>query len=450
MVAVLCALTAPPKKPLITKARLNSPQGEQLTVFITGNELGTLKPCGCTGGQLGGLDRRMTVFETVPVSRRLIIDTGALVDGFGEQDQIKFNTIVQAYNLLGYDLVNLTEADVEIARTLGLLDIIGSVFHVIRPKTGTDAGPESEPEIAEPEFFRPPTSFSKEFLLACRKLTITVGSFDVESDDVAQIDALFNSSNEGKKVNILIVNRCDSAIISSIRNMQIVDCLICPAEADRPEAISKPGEKPLVVTPGQLGKYVGRLEIKTEKDEHDLKFGFSAVAITGDLPQEQSLVDLYKLYQEDVKAANLLEKQYRRPLPNGLEYLGSKTCRLCHKYEYEKWSTKAHARAYETLEKVGSQYDPECVICHVVGMEYEGGFVNEVKTAHFKDVGCEICHGPGSEHIAAAGKKETSQPMKDCADCHTPEHSGGFAGHETEFLEKIVHWREPNAPSNVK
>ena len=85
-------------------------------------------------------------------------------------------------------------------------------------------------------------------------------------------------------------------------------------------------------------------------------------------------------------------------MPDGLAFTGSEDCRRCHEYEYDKWNMKAHADALASLKKVGSDRDPECVVCHVVGMEYEGGYITEEKTPHLKDVGCENCHGPGSEH----------------------------------------------------
>jgi hypothetical protein len=161
-------------------------------------------------------------------------------------------------------------------------------------------------------------------------------------------------------------------------------------------------------------------------------------------------VELYKTYQEFVKEAGLLEKHPRYPLPDGLEYAGSESCKMCHKYEYEKWSTKSHAHAYQTLVDDGTQYDPECIACHVVGFNYESGFVSEQETDHLKDVGCENCHGPGSKHISSLGEEPTTEPAMVCTDCHTPEHSGGFAGHEDEYLKKIVHWKEQKDSGNVK
>jgi len=133
-----------------------------------------------------------------------------------------------------------------------------------------------------------------------------------------------------------------------------------------------------------------------------------------------------------------------------LKYVGSRACKPCHEYEYQTWSEKGHAHAYATLEKFGSQYDPECIICHVVGMEYESGSISEEKTSHLKDVGCENCHGPGSEHVRTLGTAKTTQPKSSCLDCHTPETSGEYAGNEQLYLEKIVHWNQSKNAGDTK
>jgi len=430
-VVVLCVFamsTKPPAKS-VRKA-------DVVTVFLTGNELGELKPCGCSGGQLGGLERRSAVFASVPASKRLIVDTGSFVEGDSEQDIIKFNIVIEAFSLLDYDLVSLTEEDIEIAQNHGLLDSIGSVFNIISSHKPADVNM--------------PAKFTKRLPLKERFVTVTVAAFDAKSEPIEQAAKLFTAQPGLQKINILILNHCDTAIIASIAEMGIVDCLVCPAEADEPMVISGKNERSLVVSVGRYGKYVGRLQISTAESKDKLSLNFSSVPVTENLPQESSLVELYKTYQQLVKEANLLEKQPRFTLPDGLEYTGSKSCNLCHKYEYEKWSTKAHAHAYATLERVGSQYDPECVVCHVVGLEYESGFVSEEKTSHLKNVGCENCHGPGSEHIKTLGKVKTSEPMSDCADCHTPEQSADYAGNEQRYFEEIIHWREPNAANNVK
>ena len=404
-----------------------------VSVFLTGNEFGALKPCGCSGGQLGGLDRRPAVFAGVPKQKRLIVDTGGLIKGDSEQDLIKFNIIIQAFGLLGYDVVNLSEKDIKIAQNLGLLS---------NPIVGFISPYGSGEKIAG--------RFRNQYLLNSEYVTISVLTFDVDTSPIEQIREVFSREPGQRSVNILIINRCDDAIISSIAKLETVDCLVCPAESDEPTVIGDPNKRPMVFSVGRFGRYVSRLRITDGDGEDRLKISFSAIPVTEDLLQEKSLVELYKAYQQLVKDSNLLEKAGRFALPDGLKYVGSESCKLCHEYEYEKGSSQAHAHGFSTLQNVGSQFDPECVVCHTVGMKYESGFVSEEKSGHLKNVGCESCHGPGSEHIRTLGKAKNTEPKSGCLDCHTPEQSSKYAGNEQLYFEKIIHWPEPNACSNVK
>jgi hypothetical protein len=421
-------------------------QPNALTIFVTGSELGALKPCGCSGGQLGGLDRRAAVLNSVARQNRLIIDTGSFVEGNNQQDLIKFGIIIDAFRLLGYDLVNLTHEDTEIAQQLGLLDDIAVSFNAISSDNPTQISL--------------PVKFAAKFFLGNKPLNVTIVSFDVDTNSAENISELFPAPANAQALNILILNRYDTAIINSISQDElVVDCIICPADSDEPRLISEQFAKPLVFSVGRFGRYVCKLQIQPQGENHlasnmsamqqsavqnaaviaidKLKLKFSAIPVTEDLPLNSLLVELYKTY-------------LHLPLSDGLEYVGSKACQECHSYEYEMWSSKAHADAFATLEEVGSQFDPECVICHVVGMDYESGFVWPGETEHLKNVGCENCHGPGSEHIRTSGEAWTTEPQSTCTDCHTPEQSVDYIGNEEVYLEKITHWMEPNAPNTVE
>ncbi|MHC4633874.1 MAG: multiheme c-type cytochrome [Planctomycetota bacterium] len=411
-------------------------RSETLTIFLTGSALGELQPCGCSGGQLGGFDRRGTILNSLPPSKRLIVDMGLFVEEVSEQNLLKFDTMMQALALLGYDLVNLTEKDIEIARSTGALDDIGSLFDIISSQVAEDANV--------------PRTFTKEFLLGGKKLAVVISAFDAEKSQIEKAEKLFACKPGIPTVNILILSRCDAGTVASISDSGIFDCLVCPAESDEPMIIGSADRRPLVVSAGRFGKYVGRLEISAEGEPPNLKLRFSSEPVKETLGRAKELVELYKSYQQLVRDAGLLEKLPRFALPKSLRYSGSEACKNCHEYEYSKWSTKKHAHAYETLEKVSSQFDPECVVCHVVGLEYEGGFVSVEQTSHLKDVGCENCHGLGTEHIRSLGEIGLSEPKSECGDCHTPERSANYAGNENTYFEKIIHWREPNTADNVK
>ncbi len=94
------------------------------------------------------------------------------------------------------------------------------------------------------------------------------------------------------------------------------------------------------------------------------------------------------------------------------KYTGTKGCD-CHKPEISDWRSSAHGRAFESLrpgkkreEKIKAKLDPEkdyttdekCINCHVTGYKEEGGFKEMRLNPSMAGVGCESCHGPGSEY----------------------------------------------------
>src|SRR5262249_7418991 len=84
-------------------------------------------------------------------------------------------------------------------------------------------------------------------------------------------------------------------------------------------------------------------------------------------------------------------------------FVGSQACKNCHKSAYKVWMNSDHAHAYQSLENAKKpslrQFDPECIVCHTVGFAYHSGFRSAEQTPKLKDVGCESCHGPASQHV---------------------------------------------------
>lgn len=370
----------------------------------------------------------------MPVEKRMLIDTGGFVESNRDQDLIKFDIIVEALSLLDYHAVNLNEEDFKTAKNRGSLAHPGVRF--ISPYT---AGDEAAVGI------------QNRYLLNGENVDISVLTLDIDGSPLDRIKESFPPPAESDKaVNILIVNRCDEGVISTIADMDIVDFVVCPSEAEEPMVIGSPNRRPLVFSVGRYGRYICRLKIEKARGRDRLKFEFTSIPVKEELKKDATLVELYDGYKQIVKDSNLLEKYPRYPLPDGLKYVGSESCKACHKAEYEKWQETGHAKAYATLENLGYQYDPECIVCHVVGLDYESGFVSGQETPGLKNVDCENCHGPGSEHVKTYGEAKTSEPKSTCLDCHTPEHSGGYAGNEKIFRQKIIHWTEPKTPGDVK
>jgi len=104
-------------------------------------------------------------------------------------------------------------------------------------------------------------------------------------------------------------------------------------------------------------------------------------------------------------------------------YLGAAKCKMCHSTEksgaqYKIWESKRHSKAFETLKtaeadsiakaqglKVCAAEAPECLSCHVTAYGQPAEVRGE-KLAFDEGVGCEACHGPGSDYYKMTAMKK--------------------------------------------
>lgn len=127
------------------------------------------------------------------------------------------------------------------------------------------------------------------------------------------------------------------------------------------------------------------------------------------------------------------------PVPmllHGTGYSGNEFCAVCHETQEATWRFTEHAGAFETLLKHNAERDSECVGCHVVGFEKEGGYAVHPATPYLEDVGCETCHGRGGPHLSPEFAHRTSYE-ETCVGCHDSKHSLGFD--YATFLPHVSH-----------
>lgn len=116
------------------------------------------------------------------------------------------------------------------------------------------------------------------------------------------------------------------------------------------------------------------------------------------------------------------------------EYVGAEVCADCHPDEYENYeaySKKAHSGESVRMmagDLTGEELS-ECFHCHTTGYGQPGGFVSFEETPEQANAGCEVCHGPGSEHVDAFGDPEYIKgdlDITDCEHCHNPDRVAAF------------------------
>ena len=152
-----------------------------------------------------------------------------------------------------------------------------------------------------------------------------------------------------------------------------------------------------------------------------------------------------------------------------LQYGGVATCKACHLTkksgaQYKIWKAGPHAKALATLKtpeakaaakKLGIE-DPstsdKCLKCHVTAYTVDASLKGP-KLKMEEGVGCEACHGPGSEYKKRAiitgiwkGKLKAEdygliKPVteKVCMTCHNEESPTFEKFYFKESYAKIVH-----------
>jgi hypothetical protein len=149
------------------------------------------------------------------------------------------------------------------------------------------------------------------------------------------------------------------------------------------------------------------------------------------LPRDEKIATAMRKLDAQVAAINLRNAPPPQPPePGRAFYVGDAKCGPCHKEALAFWKGTVHASAWETLVEVGKQNDYKCTSCHVTGYGQVGGS-SLGHTKGLQDVQCEVCHGPGSIHVAQKGLEEpssvhTQTPASTCTNCHTEQHSDTF------------------------
>ena len=146
------------------------------------------------------------------------------------------------------------------------------------------------------------------------------------------------------------------------------------------------------------------------------------------------------------------------------QYVGSAKCKVCHKAEkrgeqYPKWEAGPHSKAYEVLASDEAleaakasgidnpQTSDKCLKCHVTAF----GVAAELKAESFdrtEGVGCEACHGPGSEYKSLKVMKDRETALaagmiipneETCIGCHNEESPTYKEFKFDEYSKQIAH-----------
>jgi len=134
---------------------------------------------------------------------------------------------------------------------------------------------------------------------------------------------------------------------------------------------------------------------------------------------------------------------------------GYPNCMTCHQYNpkfqdiFNRWSVSGHATIFKNQINTSTHYSTSCMKCHTIGYDHNlvsdnhgfddvaanlgwqwDGHSNPAKwdsletfypgLVNFATIGCENCHGPGSEHTIGTNPNKIDITLEAgvCAQCH--------------------------------
>ena len=415
----------------------------EVSIIFSGEELGNLEPCGCYEGQLGGISRRYSLIDFFRKQKNVIlpVSLGDLPKSCSRQEEIKLEILCRAIGEMGYVLHNLGEKDIEISpQILSFLSQTNGVSFLSSNVKIVAPFPIKINQYVIKECFDLDHSFKIAFLGILSKSLISTYVLDYVNvtEPIKALKPLVKQLHD--KVN-LIVLLSHASLEESIKIAKLfpeIGLIITGHNMDEPkEALYV--NNTAIVSSGTSGKYIGIAKYSINNKALERK-SVEVIPLDNNYKDSKEMVLLLKEYQQILIGEDLLSKTPQAPLPNGLSYVGSFACGICHKILYDHWSKTTHGTSYNTLVNIGHQYDPECIKCHTTGYGYTSGFLNYEKNKNLINVGCESCHGAGSDHIKNVENTYGFSGESNCETCHESEHSPKFQF--KEYWEKIEHPEE--------
>ena len=447
----------------------------KVLLFFTGFLDGYIEPCGCAGIEQmkGGLGRRHTCLQQLENKGWdvLPIDAGNLNAGFGQQEELKFNFVIdEAYRLMKYQAAGVGSRELLFPTDVLIpysVDVPGN------PKRYTSANVgimQFAPDLMMP--YR-----------VLEKAGMKIGVVSVLGDSLLKNitnEDIVSESAAAKLKEVLMeldAKRCDRKVLILHGTDNEINQLLgqfahrfdfvlpsnTPAE---PPLLPKKVGDTLVLEVGEKGRFAIAIGLF---DNPASPMRYERVPLDARFDNSPAILELMKMYQIQLKETGL-EGLGIRPIPNTRgetlgNYVGTQACADCHETQTRVWRRAEHSKAWQSLKETAvpaRDFDPECIACHVVGwntkelLPYRSGFMSEKETPRLMDVGCEACHGPGENHgRAEMGTNATLQgslrnairlsvesgaAKKQCLTCHDGNNSPHF-DFDT-YWQKIVHKEE--------
>ncbi|MDR0390290.1 MAG: hypothetical protein LBH59_00145 [Planctomycetaceae bacterium] len=443
----------------------------KLLLVFTGFMDGYIEPCGCAGLEQmkGGLSRRHSMFLELTKNKweYIAIDAGNINKGFGLQEELKYNFVVdESLRLMKYGAIGIGNRELRFPTEVLLLytvDVPNS------PKYYTSANVAIlafNPDVVKPYRILEQAGLK----IGVASVLATSRQNEINNKEIIYADAveklreiLPKLNNEKCDKKILIIHGSDEEVDTIIKTFQ--------NEFDYFVGSNTPAEPPIrpnfvgtsmLVEVGEKGKFAVAVGLY---DDPKMPARYQRIPLDSRYKNSEDVLKRMKLYQTQLEKTGFnglgIKPIDASRSEAGGKYSGTKQCIDCHEEAHKIWRKSKHAAAWNALAKEAIPpriNDPECIACHVVGwsckeqVPYKNGFMGQKITPDLINVGCESCHGPAENHVKAeqGANVELQEKLrkaiklsaddntkKTCIECHDNDNSPNF--NFKTYWEKIKH-----------
>jgi Cytochrome c554 and c-prime len=439
----------------------------KLVFFLTGQQMGYIEPCGCTGlaNQKGGLARRATLIKELREKRGwkvVPVDVGSQIKLYGKQSEIKFQKSADGLRKMGYEAVAFGADDLKLTP--------GDLLSATNP-------PDQESIFTSVNVALLDRSFTPQFRIVVAGAT-KIGIIAVLGDEAERKlkgdDLLHSPALEAlkKAAAEMQAQKCDLYVLLAHASMDetqklaqavpIFDLVVTAGGVGEPthELEKIKDTKALMAQVGTKGMYAGVVGVF---DDGQRPLRYQRIPLTSQYEDDPEMIKLLAEYQKQLEQMGLAELGATEIVhASGHKFVGTAKCGECHTKALAIWERTPHAHATDSLQRppqegvsprtqIPRHHDPECISCHVTGWDpqkfypYKSGYLGLEKTPHLAHNGCENCHGPGSAHVAAESGdaklgQDEIQKLRDqlklplagglaearCAKCHDGDNDPDF------------------------
>lgn len=393
----------------------------QLAIVITGELDGYLEPCGCAGleNQLGGLKRRHTLLKQLAADGwpLVMLDLGGLTKRTGVQTEIKYRYALESLVETGYQAVALGANELKLS-TEALAYAMGNIDPATSPITSANValyGFDVAKDMGAAPF-RVITAGGKKVgvtaVLGARHEAIVKNNADLAyrpaAEALAEVAPLLAAEN--CDVQVLLVHGDPREAAELSRQFPQFQIVATAGGAEEPPRTLRriDGSSAVLVEAGKKGMYAAVIGFFDDADPTKRNRS-QRVPLDSRFADSPEMKAQLAAYQKELETNGLDGLGLAAVAHPDGEFAGSESCAACHTSAWAAFESTPHYHATDTLEKLDPprHFDPECLSCHVTGWNpqeyfpYSSGYLRLDATPAMKQNGCENCHGPAADHVAA-------------------------------------------------